>query len=121
MGQNFTEFYTAHAAQRAAERYGILATAELRGIVRDILDRKAGTTMKRNGDGIGFLYQHKGQRIALVIDPSKRLIVTFLPPDYFNSGALKKRSEWRKNTNRKIPDDFSRRKQERRRKAELLE
>lgn len=100
------EFWTKHAIERAA-RYPGLTESDFPAIVRAVLDQKAGLRMKVNGDGHAFLYTHNGTRIAVVVDPAKRLIITFLPPDYFKSGSLMARKQWRSRTDRKIPDDFS--------------
>lgn len=102
------EFWTKHAVERAT-RYRDLTEDDFREIVRLVCDRAGGLAMKKNGNGTAFMVQYKGQRIVLVIDLHERLIITFLPPDYFNAGALVARKVWRAATDRKIPDDFSQR------------
>lgn len=105
------EFWTKHAMERR-DRYPELGLTEddLALIVRGVLDDKTGTLMKRNGNGWGYLYTLRGVRMAVVIDPDQRLIITFLPGDYYKSGSMVKRKQWRSRTDRPLPPDFSSRK-----------
>lgn len=79
-------FQRVHAGVRAADRYGIRYTEDVRrGLIADIQqDRKVVTFVERQSNRVTvWSFRRDGQDVPFVYDKIRKEIVTFLPQDYW--------------------------------------
>lgn len=79
--------FTDHARIRAKERYGLdLTDADLCEIVDACLGGKAVIQRAKAGCTV-YIFDRAGTRMVPLIDPERRLLITFLPDDAVTAGS----------------------------------
>ena len=82
--------FTNHARDRAKDRYGIdLTDAELLDIYQQCATGKALLAKKGNGSNT-YIAHCRGKTVVPLLNEDNKLIITFLPSDYFVCGQQMK-------------------------------
>lgn len=111
-------YFTAHAVDRAWERYGLALSAEdMREILRACHDGRASRMVHTSTGEHQFLFTFKGQMMVPVLSGDLSLIITFAPGDAFTAGTTRKRfgtKQVPKTPKSAAPDRYNRARENRR-------
>lgn len=107
--------FSAHAQERARERYGLnLTGSDMRGLLAQCKSGKAmpfqRQTIPPGVERIVWGAKFGEITVVFITNAAADFIVSFLPQNYFKSGNGRKRRQWRAKTNKAIPEDICERK-----------